>query len=51
MQSFRQWRADILERASIGIYSRFRSALRDTKHYALRELTSPSVKKRLARKR
>ena len=39
MESFRQWRADLLERASIGIYSRFRSMLRDTKHYALRELT------------
>jgi predicted SAM-dependent methyltransferase len=39
MQSVRQWRADLSGRAALDLWKRVRLAVRDTKHYALRELT------------
>jgi predicted SAM-dependent methyltransferase len=39
MQSVRQWGEDLSGRAALDLWSRVRLALRDTKHYALRELT------------
>jgi predicted SAM-dependent methyltransferase len=38
VQSIRHWRHDVVERASINLFARVRLAMRDTKHYVLREM-------------